>query len=131
MGKYTQWVTHKGVRILFLKGANLEEAEYLAALDELKQEAFRDRTSAPVLMDLTNTAMTGKTTAKGKELLAATKAAGLQEGPMAVVGVSSVAKAVGKLFGVGSVHFDDSVDQAKEWLVKEAGKRRQSSVSSS
>ena len=37
VGKYAQWITHKGERILFVNVAGLREAEYIAALEELKQ----------------------------------------------------------------------------------------------
>ena len=37
MGKYAQWITHKGRRILFVNVAGLREADYIAALEELKQ----------------------------------------------------------------------------------------------
>ena len=36
-GRYVQWTTHKGERILFVNVAGLREAEYIAALEELKQ----------------------------------------------------------------------------------------------
>jgi hypothetical protein len=123
MGKYVQWATQKGVRILVVNAAGLQEAEYLAALEELKQESHRDRTGAPVLMDLTNTTMTANTSSKGKELDATAKKEGIPVGPMAVVGLSKTARTVGKLMSP-RVHFDDTVEQAREWLAGEAGKHR-------
>ena len=36
-GKYAQRITQKGERILFVNVAGLREAEYIAALEELKQ----------------------------------------------------------------------------------------------
>ncbi len=123
MGKYVQWVTHKGVRIVFLNGKGLPEAENFAAQEELKQELLRDRSSPPVLVDLSNTVMTQKTSNKSKEVAAATKAAGIPDAPTAVVGLNRLQKAVAQLFGRGS-HFFDSIDEAKEWLVKEEGKRQ-------
>jgi hypothetical protein len=118
MSKYAQWITHKGVRIMFLNGKGLAEAENMAAQEELKQELLSDRSSPPVLVDLSNTAMTQNTANKSKEVAAATKAAGLPDGSTAVVGLNKLQKAVAQLFGRGS-HYFDSVDQAKEWLVKQ------------
>jgi len=46
-----------------------------------------------------------------------------QVGTSAVVGLNKLQKAVAQLFGRGS-HYFDSIDQAKEWLVKEDEKRR-------
>ena len=123
MGKYVQWVTHKGVRMVFMNGKGLAEAENFAAQEELKQELLRDRSSPPVLVDLSNTVMTQKTSNKSKEVATATKAAGLPDGPTAVVGLNKLQKAVAQLFGRGS-HFFDSVDQAKDWLAKEDDKRK-------
>jgi len=123
MGKHVQWIEHKGVRILFLNGKGLAEAENFEAQEELKQELLKDRSSPPVLVDLSNTVMTQKTSGKSKEVAAATKAIGMPDGPTAVVGLNKLQKAVAQLFGRGS-HYFDSLDQAKEWLVKEDKKRK-------
>ena len=124
MGKYVQWVEHKGVKIVQLNGRGLSEEENFAAQEELKQELLRVRTSPPVLVDLSNTTMTQKTSAKSKELAAATKEAGLPDGPTAIVGLTGIQKAVAQLFSRGS-HFFNNVDEAREWLAREQGKRRQ------
>ena len=123
MGKYVQWIEHKGVKILFMNGKGLAEAENFAAQEELKQELLKDRSSPPVLVDLSNTVMTQKTSGKSKEVAAATKTAGLPDGPSAVVGLNKLQKAVAQLFGRGARYFD-SIEQAKEWLVKEEKKRQ-------
>ena len=123
MGKHVQWIEHKGVRIIFLNGKGLNETENFEAQEELKQELLRDRSSPPVLVDLSNTTMTQKTSSKSKEVAAATKTAGLPDGPTAVVGLNKLQKAVAQLFGRGS-HYFDSIDQAKDWLVKEEDKRK-------
>jgi hypothetical protein len=123
MGKYVQWVTHKGVRMVFMNGKGLAEAENVAAQEELKQELLRDRSSPPVLVDLSNTAMTQNTSNKSKEVAAATKAANIPDGPSAVVGLNRLQKAVAQLFGRGA-HYFDSIEQAKDWLVKEDDKRK-------
>jgi hypothetical protein len=123
MGKYVQWVEHKGVRILFLNGKGLSEEENFAAQDELKEELLRDRSSPPVMVDLSNTNMTAKTSAKSKELAAATKGAGLPDGPTAIVGLTGLQKAVAQLFSRQSRFFNNT-DEAKEWLAREQSKRR-------
>lgn len=123
MGKHVQWIEHKGVRIIFLNGKGLNEADNFSAQEELKEELLRDRSSPPVLVDLSKTAMTQKTANKSKEVAAATKAAGLPDGPTAVVGLNKLQKAVAQLFSRGS-HFFDSIEEAKEWLVKEENKRK-------
>lgn len=67
MGKYVQWMTHKGKKILFLNAKGLREAEYMVAQEELKQALLKERKSALVLVDATGTEMTTKTTNKAKE----------------------------------------------------------------
>ena len=123
MGKYTQWVTHKGKRILFVNCARLGEAEILASFEEMKQELLKERTGPMVLIDISDIDMTTALIGKAKELTAATKDAGIKDGPNAIVGLTGLQKAVAQLFGRG-VHFADSVGEAKEWLVREDNKRR-------
>ncbi len=120
MGNRVQWIMLRGTRILYMDARDLPESEYIDAQEDLKQEILKDRTSPPVLVQLSNknTAMTPATTAKSKELAAATKAANLPDGPTAIVGLTGLQKAVAQLFGRGS-RFFDTVDEAKEWLVKE------------
>jgi hypothetical protein len=117
-----QWIDHKGKRILFLDAAGLREAEYVAAQEELKQELLKQRDGALVLVDATKTEMTTRTTNKGKEVAAATKAAGIPDGPSVVVGLTGLQRSVAQLFGRG-VHFSGTIDEGKEWLVKQDTKR--------
>ena len=123
MGEHIQWVTHKGKRILFVNCARLSEAEILASFEEMKQELLKERTGPMVLIDISDIDMTTALIGKAKELTAATKDAGIKDGPNAIVGLTGLQKAVAQLFGRG-VHFADSVGEAKEWLVKEDNKRR-------
>jgi hypothetical protein len=123
MGKYAQWITHKGKRILFVNGAGLPEAECLTAFEEMKQALLTEGTGVLVLIDVSHLEMTPALVNKAKEVTAATKAAGIKDKPNAIVGLTGLQKAVAQLFGRG-VHFVDTVDQAKEWLVKQDDKRR-------
>ena len=123
MGKYAQWITHKGKRILFVNGAGLSEAECLIAFEEMKQTLLKEGTGVLVLVDVSRLQMTKALVKKAKEATAATKAVGIKDKPNAVVGLSGLQKAVAQLFG-REIHFADTVDQAKEWLVKEDDKRR-------
>jgi hypothetical protein len=123
MGEHIQWVTHKGKRILFVNCARLGEAEILASFEEMKQELLKERTGPMVLIDISDIDMTTALIGKAKELTAATKDAGIKDGPNAIVGLTGLQKAVAQLFGRG-VHFADSVGEAKEWLLKQDEKRR-------
>jgi hypothetical protein len=118
MGKYAQWITHKGKRILFVNGAGLSEAECLIAFEEMKQAILKEGTGVLVLVDVSHLKMTTAVIDKAKEATAATKAAGIKDKPNAVVGLTGIQKAVAQLFAREN-HCADTVDEAKEWLVKE------------
>lgn len=77
---------------------------------------------APTLIDLSNTSMTQKTKDKAKEVAEANKTLGLPDAPSAVVGLSKLSKLVAQFLTPGT-HYSDTVDQARDWLGKEAGKR--------
>jgi hypothetical protein len=125
MAKYAKWIAHKGKRILFVSAQGLREAEVIAALEEMTQEILRERGAvAPaVLVDISKIEMTTAIINKAKEASAATKAQGIADGPSAVAGLTGLQKSVAQLFGRG-VHFGDTVEECKEWLVKEENKRR-------
>jgi hypothetical protein len=73
LGKYTQFITHKGKRILFVNGAGLSEAECLIAFEEMKQALLKEGTGVLVLADVTNLKMSKALVDKAKEAVAATK----------------------------------------------------------
>jgi hypothetical protein len=124
LAKYAQWITHKGKRILFLNGGGLREADYIAAQEEMKQEILKERGGPLVLVDATKTEMSTATVNKAKSVAAATKAAGIPDGPSVVVGLTGLQRATAQLFGRG-IHFSNTIEEAKDWLVKEDDKRRQ------
>ena len=122
MGKHVDWITHKGKRILFVNVAGLNEAEYIAGLEEMKQELLRDRTAPLVLIDLSNTAWTSATVNKAKEVAGAIKKAGVGYGPNAIVGLTKLQKSVADL-SVRMVFYAGSIEEAKDWLVQRDEKR--------
>jgi methanogenic corrinoid protein MtbC1 len=121
LGKYVEWIDYKGKRILVVNGPGLSEAQYLEAMEEMKQEVLKERDGALVLANITKIGMTKAVVDKSKEVVDATKEAGIPERTTAVVGLTGLQKAVAQLFGRG-VHFLDTVEQAKELLVKEDSK---------
>ena len=118
MGKYTQWITHKGKRMLLVNGPGLSEAQYVEAMEEMKQETLKERVGTLVLVDVSGIEMTKAVINKSKEVVNATNEAGIPDRPNVVVGLTGLQKAVAQLFGRG-VHFADTIDEAREWLVKE------------
>jgi hypothetical protein len=125
MGKYAQFITYKGKRILFVNSAGLPEAECLMAFEEMKQAILKEGTGVLVLVDVSHIDMTTAVVNKAKEATVVTKEAGIKDKPVALVGLTGLQKAVAQLFGRG-VHFVDTVEQAKEWLVKEDDKPHKS-----
>lgn len=123
MGKYTEWIEHKGKRILLVDHPGLSEAQYVEAMEEMKQEILKEKAGALVLVNVAGIEMTKAVVDKSKEVVNATKKAGIPDRPNVVVGLTGLQKAVAQLFGRG-VHFLDTVEQAKEFLVKEEEKRR-------
>ena len=123
VSKYTQWITHKGKRLLFVNGPGLSEAQYMEAMEEMKREILKEKDGALVLVDVTGIEMSKAVINKSKEVVNATKEAGIPDRPNVVVGLTGLQRAVAQLFGRG-VHFVDTVEQGKEWLAKEDDKRR-------
>ena len=123
MGEYVEWITYKGKRILVVNGAGLKEAQYIEAMDQMKREILKEKDGALVLANVSGIAMTKCVIDKSKEVTKATDEAGIPLRGNAVVGLTGLQKAVAQLFGRG-VHFVDTVDQAKELLVKEDDKPR-------
>jgi hypothetical protein len=122
MGKHVRWITHKGKRILVVNAAGLREAEYIAALEEMRQELRRDRTGPPVLIDLSQWEMTAAAINKAKEVSSSLKSEGVPFGPNALVGMSGLQKSVADLSVKHKVYYAVTVDEAKEWLVKQEEK---------
>jgi hypothetical protein len=123
VGKYTQWITHKGKRMLLVNGPGLNEAQYIEAMEEMKQGILKEKDGALVLVNVSGIEMTKAVINKSKEVVNATKEAGIPDRPNVVVGLNKLQKAVAQLFGRG-VHFVDTVEQGKEWLAKEDDKGR-------
>ena len=121
MRKYVEWITYKGKRILVVNGPGLKEAQYIEAMEEMKQEVLKEKDGALVLANMSGLDMTKAVVNKSREVVNATKEAGIPNRANVVVGLTGLQKAVAQLFGRG-VHFVDTVEQAKELLVKEDDK---------
>jgi methanogenic corrinoid protein MtbC1 len=121
--KYVEWITYKGKRILVVNGPGLKEAQYIEAMEEMKQEVLKEKDGALVLANVSGLDMTKAVVNKSREVVNATKEAGIPNRANVVVGLTGLQKAVAQLFGRG-VHFVDTVEQAKELLVKEDDKAK-------
>jgi hypothetical protein len=123
MTRYAQWIEHKGKRILFIDGPGLSEAQYIEAMEEMKQEVLKEKNGALVLVNVSGIDMTKAVVDKSKEVVNATKKAGIPDRANVVVGLTGLQKAVAQLFGRG-VRFVDTVEEGKEVLIREDSKRR-------
>jgi len=119
MGEHTQFITHKGKRILYINCAGLSEAECVKAFEEMKQALLLEGKGVLVLADVTHVKMTKAVIDKARETVDATKAIGIKDKPNAVVGLTGLQKAVVQLFGSKKMGFVDTVEAGKEWLVSE------------
>ena len=123
MARYTQWIEHKGKRILLVDHPGLSEAQYVEAMEEMKQEILKEKAGALVLVNVAGIDMTKAVVDKSKEVVNAAKKAGIPDRANVVVGLTGLQKAVAQLFGRG-VRFVDTVEEAKDLLVKEDNKKR-------
>src|SRR5512136_1735500 len=122
MGKYVKHITYKGKEMLFLNGCGLQEEEYVAAWDEMKEELLKEPKGPLVLVDATGAAMTTATVNRARQAAETGKAKGIPNRASAFVGLTRLQKATAQLI-TGPLHlnayFCDSLEEAKEWLVKE------------
>jgi hypothetical protein len=129
MGKYAQWITHKGKRILFVNLAGLKEAEYIAGLEEMKQVLLEDRSAPPLLTDMSKTRCTIATVKKAKEVDGAIKNATIGYGPHSIVGLNMLQKTIVDL-STRHAFYTDSIQEAKDWLVEQDDKRHRCQTAS-
>ena len=122
MAKYVQFITYKGKRILHTNAAGLEEAEFVVALEEMKQALLKEGEGTLALADVTGLKLTKAFVEKAKEVNAAIEKTPGWGRPSAIVGITGLQKAVAQLFSRG-VYYANTIEEAKEWLVKEDDKR--------
>ena len=123
MAKYVQFITYKGKLILHTNAASLEEAEFVVALEEMKQALLKEGQGTLALTDVTGIKLTKAFVNKAKEVTAALEKTLGWGRPSAIVGITGLQKSVAQLFSKG-VYYANSIEEAKEWLVKESEKSR-------
>jgi hypothetical protein len=123
VGKYAQYVTYKGKRILCVNAARLPGAECLLAFDEMEQALLKE-SGVLVLIDVSHLQINKTLIDKAKAVSASiTDAKGYKYKPSVVVGLTTLQKSVARLFD-RRTHYADTVEEGKEWLVKEDDKRQ-------
>lgn len=126
VARYVKWITHKGREMLFMDAAGTSASEGLAAWEEMRQELLKEREVRLILIDATNAKMEKGTLEKAKAVVeAAKKRPGT---PVAFVGMKdNFQKTMAQLMATRlrlHARFCASLDEGKEWLIKEEDKPR-------
>jgi len=124
MGKYTQWIFHKGTRILFANFSNIrDEDDYLEAFDEAESELLSQPVGrmVPMLMDVSNSLLSTAITERSKRMIEAATEKGIPNSPSAIYGMSGFQKAVVQAmqFFRKDIYIAPSLEAGKDWLVKQ------------
>lgn len=127
MSKRTQWITHKGTRILFADFTNLrDEGEYIKAFDELENDLLSQPAGrmVPTLLDVSNSMLSTAITDRSKKMTQAAEAKGIPNSPSAIYGMTGFQKAVVQAmqFFRKDIYIASSLEAGKDWLVEQMKK---------
>ncbi len=124
MGKYVSRITYKGVEMLFMNARGVNEQEAIEAWDEFGREVRKGLNTHFMLIDGTDIAITPAILRKAKE--SSSSGQDLKhESRACFVGMSPIQNSTAELIARGmhlNVHFCKTLEEGKEWLVKEAEK---------
>ncbi len=112
-----QWIEHHGQPILYSNYAGLQDHEYLQAMDETQAQLLSRPAGSTVLTvtDVSHGSSSRAVMAKGNEMAAATRAAGVRTVD-AVVGIGRLQRPIAQAVR-REIHFAGSLEDAKRWLV--------------
>ena len=114
------WIGHGGKRILHVDHSTLSEDEHQEIID-LAIRAMIELPDGFELLDIADFTGTPVTQAKRARLKQLATVRQRLRGATVVVGLSGFGKAMAGLLNPGMKYLD-SVEEAKEWLVEQAGK---------
>jgi hypothetical protein len=125
MGKYTQWIEHKGASILLVNYAGIkDEEEYMQAIDEFEAETLSQPKGRKmrVLVDVTDNLLAPRITERNKEVEQKARESGIPDSPTALVGLSGFKMAVVQAlaFFRPDLYIAEGMEAAKDWLAKQA-----------
>ena len=121
--RYVQVLTYKGKQMWYLDAANKDEKETLAAWEEAKQVLAREKEGCLAVIDARNMPMSVTILKTAKE--AAEMPKGDQRYRVAFVGMTGMSKSMAQIHAATrhvNAHFVDTIEEAQEWLLKEAEK---------
>ena len=124
MSEYTKWIEYKGVKILYVNYAGIQnEEEYMRAIDEFEAEIMKQPKGHQmrVLVDVTGSLLTPRITERNKAVEQKARESGIPDSPTALVGLSGFKMAVVQAlaFFRPDLYIADSVESAKDWLLKQ------------
>jgi hypothetical protein len=124
MGQYTEWIEHKGVKILLVNYAGIQdEEEYMRAIDEFEAETLSqpEGRKMRVLVDVTGSVLTPRITERNKAVEEKARESGIPDSPTALVGLSGFKMAVVQAlaFFRPDLYIAESREAAKDWLTEQ------------
>ncbi len=125
--KYVQRSTYKGREMWYLDVANKDEAETLEGWEEAKKVLSEQKDGCLAVIDARNMPMSVAILKAAKE--AAEMPKGDPRFRVAFVGMSGMSKSMAQIHASTkhvNARFVDTVEQAREWLLKEAERSRKS-----
>ncbi len=125
MSNRFQWIEYKGHKILFVDWSGIrQEADYLKVIEELEAEILKLPKGQKILMliDQTGSIASLAITDRSKRMMDTAKENGIPDSPTALVGNTGFSKAIVQAlqFFRRDLHMADSIEDAKEWLIKQA-----------
>ncbi len=124
MAKYVSRITYKGKEMLFMNARGVNEEEAIAAWEEMRQEILKKENTRLTLIDGTDIAITPAILRKAKE---ASSGEANPDSRAVFVGMTPIQRSTAELIARGmhlNVHFCNTLEEGKEWLVKEDNKPR-------
>ena len=120
MGRYVRRIAHKGKSIVFMDTPGLNEVQGIEAWEEMRQVLAKETNGCLILVDSRNIIMSPAAVNKAKEAASALRAH--PGNRVAFVGLTRIQKTTALLMAKGlrvDAYCCDSMDEAREWLVKE------------
>jgi len=121
MSERIQWISHKGKRILYIDGSNIQDENTFLKLFEDAETEIVAQPKGHALLTLfysPNSVISKAITDRSKQVFANAKAKGIPTGPTVWVGSSGFQKAavLAMQYFIKEIHVADSIEAAKDWL---------------
>ncbi len=118
MSQYSQWIEYKGKKMLFNNFAGMKTEDLAKYQAESMQVLANQPDKRPlVVTDVSGTFTNAEITETGKKGSEMLKAKGI-EPIVSLVGITGAKKVLASVV-MRSIHFANTVEEAKEWLAKQ------------